>query len=65
MMPYTAIDDSASTSRIPIGGSASCTVVSWPNHVTVPSWPSLKSPPSGMTDHTRNAGTKARNGASR
>ena len=32
---------------------------------TMPSLPSLKSPPSGMTDHTRNAGTKARNGASR
>ena len=31
----------------------------------MPSLPSLKSPPSGITDHTRNAGTKARNGASR
>ena len=30
----------------------------------MPSLPSLKSPPSGMTDHTRNAGTNARYGAS-
>ena len=30
----------------------------------MPSLPSLKSPPSGMTHHTRNAGTNARYGAS-
>ena len=50
---------------MPIGGSASITRVSSPNHVTMPVFPSLKSPPSGITDHTTNAGTKARNGASR
>jgi hypothetical protein len=32
--------------------------------LTVPSLPLLKSPPSGMTAHTRNAGTNARYGAS-
>ena len=31
----------------------------------MPVLPSRKSPPSGITDHTRNAGTNARNGASR
>ena len=36
-----------------------------PNHSTVPSLSPLKSPPSGITDHSRKAGTKARNGASR
>ena len=65
MIPYTAIDDSASTSRMPIGGSASCTRVCSPNQVTMPALPSRKSPPSGITVHTRNAGTKARNGAMR
>ena len=65
MMPYTAIDDSASTSRMPTGGSASWTRVGWPNQMTIPSLPSVKSPPSGITAQTRNAGTKARNGAIR
>ena len=51
--------------RMPIGGSASCTLVRWPAISTVPSLPSEKSPPSGITDHTRNAGTNARNGAMR
>ena len=50
---------------MPIGGSASWMRVTCPNHVTVPSLPPVKSPPSGITAHRRNAGTKARNGASR
>ena len=50
--------------RIPTGGSANCTRVVWPNHETRPSLPFEKSPPSGITDQTRNAGTNARYGAS-
>jgi len=55
--PYTAIDDSISMKRIPHGGSASCSAVRWPKIDTVP--------PRGTIEKTRNAGTTARNGASR
>ncbi len=50
---------------MPIGGSATCSSVSWPAMVTTPSLPLAKSPPTGITVKIRKAGTKARYGASR
>ena len=64
MMPYTAIEEIASANNTPTDGSASCTRVSWPNQVTMPALSPRKSPPSGIIANDRNAGTKARNGAS-
>ena len=43
----------------------SCTRVTVSPHETVPLRPLLKSPPSGITDQTRNAGTTASSGARR
>ena len=63
MIPYTAIAEIASVNNTPIDGSASCTRVVCPNHVTSPPLSPRKSPPSGMMENERNAGTNARNGA--
>ena len=63
MIPYTAIEEIARANNTPMCGSASCTRVSTPNHVTMPSLPSRKSPPNGMIENARNAGTSAKNGA--
>src|SRR5947208_15624936 len=64
MIPYTAIDDMASTSRMPIGGSASCRYVSWPKIVTTPCWSSVNVPPIGITEKVISAGRSDREGAS-
>ena len=54
----------ASANNTPTGGSASCTRVVFPNHVTMPLLPSRKSPPSGIIANDKNAGTNDKNGAS-
>ena len=42
---------------MPMGGSATCSSVSWPKIVTTPWLPSVKSPPIGMMLNVTNAGT--------
>src|SRR6202789_2299449 len=56
MTPYTAMPDMARTSRIPMGGSATCNSKVW--------LPMVITPPTGTTVKTSTAGITARYGAS-